>query len=92
MNRRDFLKMLGIGAATVAAPKFFIDMGKNSRLYTLKGLYDHPRWESPYLTYDIPPNLIYMINTGNIAWPVQYDGYWKGDIKINPSYHGVIKL
>ena len=35
MNRRDFLKLLSISAAGIAAPKFFIDMGKNGRLYTV---------------------------------------------------------
>lgn len=54
LTRRDFLKMLGIGAATVAAPKFIFDMGKNSRLYAIKGLYDHPRLVMPEYVYLIP--------------------------------------
>lgn len=29
MDRRNFLRMLGLGAATVAAPKFIFDMGAN---------------------------------------------------------------
>lgn len=32
MNRRDFLKLLGLGAVTVATPKFIFDYGAN--LYT----------------------------------------------------------
>jgi hypothetical protein len=36
MNRRDFLKLLSIGAAFVAAPKLIFDMGKNSHIYTPK--------------------------------------------------------
>lgn len=29
MNRRDFLKILGLGTVTVAAPKFIFDLGAN---------------------------------------------------------------
>lgn len=29
MNRRDFLKMLGVGLPALAAPKFIFDMGAN---------------------------------------------------------------
>lgn len=29
MNRRDFLRMLGIGAAAAVAPKFIFDVGAN---------------------------------------------------------------
>lgn len=29
MNRRQFLEMLGLGAATLAAPKFIFDVGAN---------------------------------------------------------------
>ena len=34
MNRRDFLKLLGISTAGMAAPKLIFDMGKNSHIYT----------------------------------------------------------
>lgn len=44
MNRRDFLKALGITAAGVAAPKFIFDLGANSRIYT-------PQTFIPYSLY-----------------------------------------
>ena len=34
MNRREFLKLMGITAAGMAAPKLIFDMGKNSHIYT----------------------------------------------------------
>lgn len=33
MDRRHFLKLLGIGAVTAATPKIIFDMGKNLHLY-----------------------------------------------------------
>lgn len=77
MNRRDFLKMLGVG---IAAPKLIFDMGKNSRLYSL--LEAHPRFKIPYMTHpDVPENTIYFINGSGIeliddpadGWTREYD-------------------
>lgn len=34
LSRRDFIRLLGIGAAGVVAPKLIFDVGKNSHLYT----------------------------------------------------------
>jgi len=34
MDRRSFLKLLGLGAIVTATPKIIFDMGKNSRIYT----------------------------------------------------------
>lgn len=46
MNRRDFLIGLGLIAA---APKLIFDMGKNSRLYTVKEILPS---EDFYKTFD----------------------------------------
>lgn len=40
MNRRDFLKLLGLGAVTVATPKFIFDYGAN--LYKRESLIEIP--------------------------------------------------
>lgn len=47
MNRRDFLKVLGISAASIAAPKIIFDIGANSRIYA-------PRFNLvPYCLYAV---------------------------------------
>ena len=50
MNRRDFIKALSVGAASITAPKFIFDMGANSRIYA-------PRLELvPYCLYAVDDN------------------------------------
>jgi len=38
MDRREFLKLLGLGAIVTATPKIIFDMGKNSRIYRIADL------------------------------------------------------
>ena len=64
MNRRDFLRMLGIGAATVAAPKFIFDMGKNSRLYTPVDPYE----VRSIHCLTMPKDIAYLINLSHIEF------------------------
>lgn len=61
MNRRDFLKMLGVG---IVAPKLIFDMGKNSRLYSL--LKAHPRLIIPAVDPAFPENVVYFMNGSSI--------------------------
>jgi hypothetical protein len=74
MNRREFLELLGIGAVSVAAPKFIFDMGKNSRIYT-------PKYEA-YKLYKIDDRLaIYQPNGSWFYGPgiVKVQGVLCGD-------------
>lgn len=59
MNRREFLRFLGVGAVSAAAPKFIFDMGANlykqrSEIFIHQGWIDGER-------YLVTPKNIYSV-------------------------------
>jgi hypothetical protein len=75
MNRRDFLKYLGIGTGVVATPKFIFDMGAN--LYKLPRPCNYDSWMAvedipSYSVVRIERGKIYLLDTKNLIYPANY--------------------
>lgn len=87
MDRRSFLKYLGIG---LVAPKIIFDMGAN--------LHKQPEYFGRYRVLDEDELIATSgwVDDGTLfkrqalIWPKGYEGVWTGTIKVNPTLNGVI--